>query len=110
MGPICLSLEKKLDIGILSVLYSNLYPLLSQSYYNYSTYNYNSTTVNGYIKSRDGPRKFPQEYYIPLLPKQEQTLRGYLPSNVSLCYIQRKKKKKRKKEKFQPFSLFLYLL
>merc|ERR1712008_379972 len=88
-----------LDIGILSVLYSNLYPLLSQSYYNYSTYNYNSTTVNGYISLEMGQENFLNNTTLevhPLLPKQEQTLTGYLPSPMSVCATYNGKKEKRK--------------
>ena len=96
----------------LSVLYSNLYPLLSQSYYyNYSTYNYNSTTtVNGYISLEMGQKEnFLKNTTTPPCYQNKSKLlwEDNLPSNVSLCYIQRKKRRKEKNRKFSTlFSLF----
>ena len=106
--------ESRIKAGLLeflSVLYSNLYPLLSQSYY--STYNYNSTTtVNGYISLEMGQKEnFLKNTTTPPCYQNKSKLweDTYHPMSVCATYNGKRSRRQEKTEHFQPFfSFYIY--
>lgn len=76
-----------------------------KSYYNYSTYNYNSTTVDGYISLEMGQENFLKNTTSPCYQNKsklwEDTLR--------VCATYNGKKKKKKERKNRTFSTLFSL-